>query len=202
MPSVAWMTPSQMSLTVKTPGLPPASKTPLLTSSTSDRKWNVPGWPWPSALSTRTCGLPRSSSVQFIPRRNASPWWLTRRSRWLRRIGRVGVVIGTGAAVQVASKIPSTVLLPAADCICVITKRSDGGRGWLPVPTVRQRAPEALVTAGGSRCRREGRGYHPARVVRPRGGGVPRVGSGRAVAGEVDGEVEVTDEPAGEVHRL
>src|SRR5215471_5388734 len=84
MPSVAWMTPSQMSLTVKTPGLPPASKTPLLTSSISDRKWNVPGWPMPSALSTSTCGLPRSSSVQFIPRRSASPWWFTMRRRWLR----------------------------------------------------------------------------------------------------------------------
>jgi hypothetical protein len=27
--------------------------------------------------------LPRSSSVQFIPRRRASPWWLSSRSRWI-----------------------------------------------------------------------------------------------------------------------
>ncbi|HXT92953.1 MAG TPA: hypothetical protein VN714_27270 [Trebonia sp.] len=87
MPTVACTTPSQMSLTVKTPGLPPASYTPLLTSSTRPRKWNVPGWPMPSALSTRTCGFPRSSSVQFIPRRRASPWWFTSLSRWLRSGG-------------------------------------------------------------------------------------------------------------------
>jgi hypothetical protein len=39
-----------MSLTVNTPGLPTASKTPF----------------------------------QFMPRRSASPWWLTWRRRWLR----------------------------------------------------------------------------------------------------------------------
>jgi hypothetical protein len=27
--------------------------------------------------------LPRSSSVQFIPRRRASSWWFTSRSRWI-----------------------------------------------------------------------------------------------------------------------
>src|SRR5919106_5314999 len=38
----------------------------------------------PYALSTRTCGFRRSSSVQFMPSRSASPWKLTSRRRWLR----------------------------------------------------------------------------------------------------------------------
>src|SRR5215475_1466541 len=73
-----------MSETTKSAGLPPISNTPFETSSTSARKWNVPGWPIPYALSTSTCGFARSSSVQFMPSRSASPWKLTSRRRWLR----------------------------------------------------------------------------------------------------------------------
>src|SRR5215475_10264369 len=73
-----------MSETTNSAGLPPASNTPFETSSTSPRKWNVPGWPIPYALSTSTCGFARSSSVQFMPSRSASPWKLTSRRRWLR----------------------------------------------------------------------------------------------------------------------
>src|SRR5918992_3429231 len=45
----------------------------------------------PYALSTSTCGFRRSSSVQFMPSRSASPWKLTSRRRWLRsRVRSIG----------------------------------------------------------------------------------------------------------------
>src|SRR5215469_12192101 len=56
------------------------------------------------------------------------------------------------------------------------------------------------VARAGARRLCPGRGYQPAGVHRPAGGGVPGVGA--AVGGEVDDVVEVADEPAGEVHRL
>src|SRR5262245_59403212 len=98
MPSVAWTTPSQMSETTNSAGLPPASKTPFETSSIRPRKWKVPGWPIPYALSTSTCGFRRSSTVQFMPSRSASPWKLTSRRRWLRsRFGSIGAGLSSVA---------------------------------------------------------------------------------------------------------
>src|ERR671925_788235 len=48
----------------------------------------------PYALSTSTCGLRRSSSVQFMPSRSASPWKLTSRRRWLRsRVRSIDIAI-------------------------------------------------------------------------------------------------------------
>src|SRR5262249_33880391 len=97
-----------MSETTNSAGLPPASNTPYDTSSTRARKWNVPGWPIPYALSTSTCGFARSSSVQFMPSRSASPWKLTSRRRWLRSRARS---IGAGL-----SRVVTRTVSPSRSC--------------------------------------------------------------------------------------
>src|SRR5450631_2981758 len=63
-----------------------------------------------------------------------------------------------------------------------------------------RRSLASVAAAGAWRWLCPGRGHQPARVHRPAGGGVPRVGA--AVAGEENNVVEVADVPAREVHRL
>src|SRR5262245_10065359 len=140
MPAVAWTTPSQMSETTKSAGLPPISNTPFETSSTRARKWKVPGCPIPYALSTSTCGFARSSSVQFMPSRSASPWKLTSRRRWLRSRARS---LGAGRCSDVTRTVS-----PARSCQTAWPRTVGPGvvlleRGEVARPALQDRGDDA-----------------------------------------------------------
>ena len=85
MPSVPWLSPSQMSVQAYRAPKPPASATPLRTSSTRMPRWPLPGWLSPAVLSMMTWGLARSSGFQPVPIRSGSSSGARVRIFWLIR---------------------------------------------------------------------------------------------------------------------
>ena len=83
MPSVPWLSPSQISVQKYRAPWPPTSAMPWQAAATSLSRWPLPGWLSPKVLSTMIWGLARSSGFQPVPRRSGSISGASVRIFWL-----------------------------------------------------------------------------------------------------------------------